>query len=210
MSRWKASLMKDSYRARVNITREWRKRIEVAYLLVNVELAEDLGSIKEVGVVDNPKVGALAVVGEDAPERRHEPSLLLNIPGEERQVEDQGQPVAVNQEQEREKTVDGGFRNDVGVETVAEVNGVDVVARRGKRIVLAPILEARRAATKTCRATRRARFQPCRATYHSKSLYMMVKKTCRNRLTALINTDNRNSHASPDIIVTVFFGWRQV
>ena len=39
-----------------------------------------------------------------------------------------------------------------------------------------------------------------RVTYHSRSLYMMVKKTCRNRLTALINTANRNSHASPDIL----------
>lgn len=28
----------------------------------------------------------------------------------------------------------------------------------------------------------------------------MVKKTCRNRLTALINTANRKSHASPDIM----------
>lgn len=27
--------------------------------------------------------------------------------------------------------------------------------------------------------------------YHSKSLYMIVKKTCKNRLTALINTDSR-------------------
>ncbi len=37
--------------------------------------------------------------------------------------------------------------------------------------------------------------------YHSKSLYMMVKKTWRNRLTALINTANRKSHASPDIMM---------
>jgi hypothetical protein len=38
-------------------------------------------------------------------------------------------------------------------------------------------------------------------TYHSRSLYMMVKKTCRNRLTAFINTANRKSQASPDIMV---------
>ena len=29
---------------------------------------------------------------------------------------------------------------------------------------------------------------------------MMVKNTCRNRLTALINTARRYSHASPDIM----------
>ena len=38
--------------------------------------------------------------------------------------------------------------------------------------------------------------------YHSKSLYMIVKKTCRNKLTAFISTASRYSHASPDIIET--------
>lgn len=38
-------------------------------------------------------------------------------------------------------------------------------------------------------------------TYHSRSLYMMVKKTWRNRFTALINTANRYNHASPDILM---------
>jgi hypothetical protein len=40
-------------------------------------------------------------------------------------------------------------------------------------------------------------------TYHSRSLYMIVKKTCRNRLTALISTANRYSQASPDIMMGV-------
>jgi hypothetical protein len=30
---------------------------------------------------------------------------------------------------------------------------------------------------------------------------MIVKKTCRNKLTAFINTANRYNHASPDIIL---------
>lgn len=37
-------------------------------------------------------------------------------------------------------------------------------------------------------------------TYHSKSLYMIVKKTCKKRLTAFISTASRYSHASPDIM----------
>ena len=37
-------------------------------------------------------------------------------------------------------------------------------------------------------------------TYHSKSLYMMVKKTCKKRLTAFMSTARRYSHASPDIM----------
>lgn len=40
-------------------------------------------------------------------------------------------------------------------------------------------------------------------TYHSRSLYIIVKKTCRNRLTAFINTAKRNSQASPDIMMLV-------
>ena len=42
------------------------------------------------------------------------------------------------------------------------------------------------------------------ATYHSKSLYMIVKNTCRNRFTAFINTANRYNHASPDILTAVY------
>lgn len=41
-------------------------------------------------------------------------------------------------------------------------------------------------------------------TYHSKSLYMMVKKTWRNRLTALINTAKRYNQASPDILTVCY------
>jgi len=37
-------------------------------------------------------------------------------------------------------------------------------------------------------------------THHSRSLYMIVKKTWRKRLTAFISTANRYSHASPDIM----------
>lgn len=39
--------------------------------------------------------------------------------------------------------------------------------------------------------------------YHSRSEYIIVKKTCRNRFTALISTARRYSHASPDIMIIV-------
>ncbi len=38
-------------------------------------------------------------------------------------------------------------------------------------------------------------------TNHSRSLYMIVKKTCKNKLTAFIRTASRYSHASPDIMM---------
>jgi len=52
---------------------------------------------------------------------------LLRIPRQERKVEENRKPVTVDQEKYGEKSVDGGFGDDVGVEAVAEVDGVDVV-----------------------------------------------------------------------------------
>jgi hypothetical protein len=84
---------------------EMKAELRKRFLLVNVQLPEDLGRIKEMGVVHN----------------------LLNIVPEEREVEYQRQPVSVDKEQERQESVDGDFRDDVGVEAVAEIDGVDVV-----------------------------------------------------------------------------------
>ena len=55
---------------------------------------------------------------------------LLDVVSKQRQVEDQRQPVSVDQEQERQESVDGDFGDDVRVEAVAEVYRVDVVAVR--------------------------------------------------------------------------------
>ena len=53
--------------------------------------------------------------------------LLLDVPREERQVEYQRDPVAVDKEEEGQEAVDGSFGDDVRVEPVAEIDGVDVV-----------------------------------------------------------------------------------
>lgn len=53
--------------------------------------------------------------------------VLLNVPGKQRQVENQSQPVAVDQKQEGQETVHSSLGDDVGVQAVAEVDGVDVV-----------------------------------------------------------------------------------
>lgn len=54
--------------------------------------------------------------------------LLLRIPGQERQVQHQRQPVSVQQEEHGEESVDAGFWDNVHVEAVAEIDRVDVVA----------------------------------------------------------------------------------
>ena len=55
-------------------------------------------------------------------------NLLLDVPGDKRHVEYERQPVSVDKEEEGQETVDGDFGDDVGVEAVAEVNRVDVIA----------------------------------------------------------------------------------
>jgi hypothetical protein len=79
----------------------------------------------------------------------------------------------------------GSFGNDVGVEAVAEIDRIYVVAFRRSRS--APCL---------LEITNGGRFA-----YHSRSLYIIVKNTCRKRLTAFISTAKRYSHASPDMLV---------
>lgn len=53
--------------------------------------------------------------------------ILLSIPQQEWEIQKNGKPVTVDEEQNGKESVDGGFRYDVGVEAVAEIDGVDVV-----------------------------------------------------------------------------------
>ena len=55
--------------------------------------------------------------------------VLLCVPCKQRQVEDQSDPVPVDKEQNGDESVDSSFGDDVGVEAVAEVNRVDVIAK---------------------------------------------------------------------------------
>lgn len=52
---------------------------------------------------------------------------LLSVPGQQRKIQDQSDPVPVDKEQDSQECLDGGFGDDVGVEAVAEVDRVDVV-----------------------------------------------------------------------------------
>ena len=79
----------------------------------------------------------------------------------------------------------GSFWYNVCIKAVAQIDRIDVITTLPDQRVVQND------------STARVR------TYHSKSLYIMVKKTCRKRLTALISTASRYSHASPDIIVDV-------
>jgi hypothetical protein len=79
--------------------------VYVAYLLMDVELAEDFSRIEEMSVVND----------------------LLDVPAKERQVENKRHPVAVDEEKEGQETMHSSLGDDVGVKSVAEINGVNVV-----------------------------------------------------------------------------------
>lgn len=87
--------------------------------------------------------------------------------------------------------MDSSFGYDVGIEPVAKIDRVDVVTVYGGHVnnVLFQVRKGGKA-------------------HHSRSLYMIVKKTCRKRLTAFTRTDRRYNHASPDIISSVVWGRR--
>lgn len=55
-------------------------------------------------------------------------NVLLRIPGQQRQVQNERHPVAVDQEQDGQESVDAGLGDDVHVQAVAEIDRVDVVA----------------------------------------------------------------------------------
>ena len=54
-------------------------------------------------------------------------NVLLRIPGQQWKVDYQRNPVSVDEEQEGQESMYGGFGDDVGVQAVAKVDGVDVV-----------------------------------------------------------------------------------
>lgn len=70
--------------------------------------------------------------------------VLLRIEGEEGQVQDNRKPVAIDHEEEGQESVDGSFGDDVGVETVAQVDRIDVVTARGDEISQVSVISGMR------------------------------------------------------------------
>lgn len=87
---------------------------------------------------------------------------LLSIERQEWQVQQDGNPVSVDDEQEGQEGVNGGLGDDVGVQAVAKIDGVDVVTVENiprQHIVLHPymswpILKSRQGPTVGARGKR--------------------------------------------------------
>lgn len=98
------------------------------YLLVHIELAEDLGRIQEVLVLIDPESRLdCHHLYQTSKEQSRAGNALLCIERQHRQVQNDRDPVAVNYKQEGQESVHRGFGNNVGVETVAKINGINVV-----------------------------------------------------------------------------------
>lgn len=85
---------------------EVEAKLDEGFLLVHVQLAENLGRIQKVLVLVD----------------------LLGVEQHEGQVQHDGEPVSVDHEEEGQEGVDSGFGDDVGVQAVAKVDRVDVIA----------------------------------------------------------------------------------
>jgi hypothetical protein len=98
----------------------------ITHLLVDVQLSENLGGIQKMLVVEDPKWQQVSNTRLD-----HRPEVeynsLLSVEGKERQVQNDSQPIPVNHEEESQESVNSGFRDDVGIQAVTEINRVDVI-----------------------------------------------------------------------------------
>jgi hypothetical protein len=54
--------------------------------------------------------------------------ILLSVPSQKWQVQNERHPISVDEEEDSQEGVYGSFRDDVGVEAVAQIDRVDVVA----------------------------------------------------------------------------------
>ena len=70
-------------------------------------------------------------------------SVLLGVVREQRQIQYQRDPISVDQEERGQESVDAGFGHDVGVESVTQIDRVDVItARCGIRLCVGGIRRA--------------------------------------------------------------------
>lgn len=92
---------------------------------MHVQFPEDLSRIQQMLVLKYPKVPMSVAIGDVS---KGEMDALLRVERQKGQVQYDCEPVSVNNKQESQECVNGGFGNDVGVEAVAQVNWVDIIA----------------------------------------------------------------------------------
>jgi hypothetical protein len=112
----------------------------MSYLLVHIQLPEDLSGVQKMCVIhDSSDHVSKALKSQQLPAPTASPKdrksiymenredVLLDVECEEWQIEQKRNPVPVDKEQEGQEAMDCSFRNDVCVETVAEIDRINVV-----------------------------------------------------------------------------------
>ena len=107
---------------------------------MHIQLSEDLSGVQKMGVIHNSSdhvskalkseqlpVPTASPKDRESMHMEYRENVLLDVECEEWQIEQKRNPVPVDKEQEGQETMDGGFRNDVCVEPVAEIDRINVV-----------------------------------------------------------------------------------
>jgi hypothetical protein len=136
MSRWKPSLMNDSYVVSVHCA---SVRVKAIACLGRFLTFLCTLSFLKISVASRrcwfSKILPLSVTFPRArpPLNLH---ILLSIPCQQGQVQDERHPVSVDQEQDSQESMYSSFRDDVGVEAVTKIDRVDVVAAAKSACIL--------------------------------------------------------------------------
>lgn len=69
--------------------------------------------------------------------------VLLRVERQQRQVQKDRKPVPIDYEEEGQESVNGSFGDNVGVEAVTEINGVDIVTANQLAVGLLNLCETR-------------------------------------------------------------------
>jgi hypothetical protein len=93
-------------------------------LLVHIKLPEDFRCIQQMLVFKDPATVSDCTLSLWMLSLH----ILLAVPSQKRQIQNKRNPVAIDEEEERQESVYGSFGDDVGVQAVAKVDRVDVVA----------------------------------------------------------------------------------
>lgn len=103
---------------------------------MDIEFSEDLSRVQQMRVVKNSglsvslalytrRISLACWAGRST--RATLKTILFYVESDERQVEQERNPVPVDEEEQGQEAVNGGFGNDVRVQTVAKVDRVNVI-----------------------------------------------------------------------------------
>ena len=102
----------------------------ISHFLVNIEFAENFSGVEKVLALKDPAGSHMSIRCPRAAFACSFEHVLLPVVGGKWQIENESQPVSIDQEEEGQEGVNSSFGDDIGIQTVAEIDRVDVVAEQ--------------------------------------------------------------------------------